>query len=54
MPVYEFRCNACGKEFQIVESIKDYDPKKVKCTKCGSSRVERVWSDVHVVTSKKS
>jgi len=54
MPVYEFRCNACGKGFQIVESIKDYDPKKVKCTKCGSSRVERVWSGVHVVTSKKS
>ena len=54
MPVYEFRCNACRKQFQIVESIKDYDPKKVKCTKCGSSRVERVWSGVHVVTSKKS
>lgn len=48
MPVYEFRCNACGKEFQILESIKDYDPKKVKCTKCGSSRVggfgaESMW-----------
>jgi putative FmdB family regulatory protein len=54
MPVYEFRCNACGKEFQIIESIKDYDPKKVKCAKCASSRVERVWSEVHVVTSKKS
>jgi putative FmdB family regulatory protein len=54
MPVYEFRCNACGKEFQVIESIKDYDPKKVKCTKCGSSRVERVWSEVHVITSKKS
>jgi putative FmdB family regulatory protein len=54
MPVYEFRCNACGKEFQIVESIKDYDPRKVKCPKCRRSRVERVWSEVQVVTSKKS
>jgi putative FmdB family regulatory protein len=54
MPVYEFQCSACGKKFQVVESIKDHDPKKTKCTKCGSSRVERVWSQIHVVTSKKS
>jgi putative FmdB family regulatory protein len=54
MRVYEFRCSACGKEFHNVESTKDYDPKKVKGTKCGSSRVERVWNEVHVVTSKKS
>lgn len=54
MPIYEFRCNDCGKEFQIVESIKAYDPKKVKCPKCGSSQVEHVWSEVHVVTAKKS
>jgi putative FmdB family regulatory protein len=54
MPVYEFHCAACGKDFQIVESIKSYDPKKVRCGKCGSARVERVWSAIHVVTSKKS
>jgi putative FmdB family regulatory protein len=54
MPVYEFRCNRCRKEFEVIESISEYDPKKVKCPKCGSSQVERVWSDVHVVTSKKS
>jgi putative FmdB family regulatory protein len=54
MPVYEFRCIACGKKFQVIESIKDYDPKKMKCVKCESRRVERIWSAVHVVTSKKS
>jgi putative FmdB family regulatory protein len=54
MPVYEFRCNACGKEFEVILSVNDYDPRKVKCTKCGSPRVERVWSEVHVHTAKKS
>jgi putative FmdB family regulatory protein len=54
MPLYEFRCNACGKEFEVILSVKDYDSRKVKCMKCGSSRVERVWSEVHVLTSKKS
>ena len=44
MPVYEFRFVACGRKFQVIESIKDYDPKKVKCAKCGSARVERIWS----------
>lgn len=34
MPVYEFRCNDCGKEFQIVESVKEYETRTVKCPKC--------------------
>jgi putative FmdB family regulatory protein len=54
MPTYEFRCSDCKKEFQVVEPVSEYDPKKVKCPKCGSSRVEHLWSQVHVVTSKKS
>jgi putative FmdB family regulatory protein len=54
MPVYEFRCDKCRKEFEIIAAVKDYDPAKTKCPKCGSARVERVWSKIHVLTSKKS
>lgn len=54
MPVYEFICNNCRKKFEVMKTIKAYDPKKVKCPKCNSKKVERLWSTVYTVTSKKS
>jgi len=55
MPVYEFRCNDCRKAFQLVKSIKDYGSGTVKCPRCGKRKtVERIWSQVYTVTSKKS
>jgi putative FmdB family regulatory protein len=54
MPVYEFHCKKCGKSFEIVRSMSEYDPKKVKCPSCQSKRVERRWSRVSAITSKKS
>jgi putative FmdB family regulatory protein len=55
MPVYEFRCNDCRKAFKLVKSIKDYDSGTVKCPRCGKRKtVERIWSRVYAVTSKKS
>jgi putative FmdB family regulatory protein len=54
MPVYEFICNDCQKKFEVVKPIKEYDPKKVTCPKCDSKKVERRWSTVYAVTSKKS
>ena len=54
MPIYEFRCLDCKKRFDLVLSVTEYDPKKVKCPKCGAKKVERQWSRVFAVTSKKS
>lgn len=54
MPVYEYICLACRKKFQIVQSIKEYGKKKAKCPKCKSAKVERRWSSIYAVTSKKS
>jgi len=54
MPVYEFECEDCKKPFDVIESISTYDPKKVKCPKCGGKKVRRRYSTVHAVTSKKS
>ena len=54
MPVYEFICHKCEKPFEIVESITDHDPGKVRCPSCKSKKVERRWSRVVAVTSKKS
>lgn len=54
MPVYEFVCHKCGKPFEIVESVTRYDPTRVRCPSCKSKKVERRWSRVFTVTSKKS
>ena len=54
MPVYEFICNGCKKKFELIKPVKEYDPKKVTCPKCRSKKVERRWSTVYAVTSKKS
>jgi putative FmdB family regulatory protein len=44
----------CGKSFERIETVKDHDPAKVRCPKCKSKKVERRWSSVFAVTSKKS
>ena len=54
MPVYEYLCRKCGKSFERVESIKEHDLSKVRCPECKSKKVERRWSRVSAVTSKKS
>ena len=54
MPTYEFTCHACNKPFEITESVATYDAARVKCPTCGGQRVERRWSSVSTITSKKS
>ena len=57
MPVYEYRCLDCKKEFEIIETFAEHDEHKsteVKCPGCGKTNVERAWSHVVAVTSKKS
>ena len=54
MPIYEYVCVSCKKQFSKVELISKHDPKNVKCPKCMSKRVERRWTSVSVTTSTKS
>ncbi len=54
MPVYEFCCKSCHKEFEIVQPISKYGPGKVECPECQSHDVDRRWSRVSAITSKKS
>jgi hypothetical protein len=34
--------------------LTDHDKEKVKCPKCGSTRVEQLWAAFSAVTSKES
>jgi putative FmdB family regulatory protein len=57
MPTYEFHCDKCGKNFEAVWSLSEYD-KQIKaahkCPKCRSTKVVKTISAVQVKTSKKS
>ena len=54
MPHYEFLCQSCRKKFSVVLTLEEYDKRKVKCPKCGSTRVEQQWAAFTAVTGKKS
>ncbi len=53
MPVYEFVCRNCEKTFEIVRTM-SASSANVTCPHCGGAKVERIWSTVYAVTSKKS
>jgi len=54
MPVYDYSCRDCGREFIVVESLKDHETAKPQCPECSSSNVKRVIAGVHVQTGKKT
>lgn len=41
MPTYDYRCNACGHEFELFQGITE--SKKRKCPKCGKLKLERLF-----------
>ena len=39
MPIYEFHCEKCGKDSEIL--IRSSDVKGTKCPECGSTKLEK-------------
>lgn len=55
MPIYEYLCQACKKEFEVSLSVPELERRKqIKCPACGSSKVARQISRFQVQTPKKS
>lgn len=54
MPVYEYRCRSCHREFSRTEKIVDHDAGAIECPHCHSSEVERVISPSYARTARKS
>lgn len=54
MPTYEYKCKKCGKKFELVMSMSEYESKRVACPKCKSRTLERVYSGFFAKTSRKS
>jgi len=46
MPIYEYRCSACNREFEYQQKMTDQD--LVRCEACGQDKLERLisWTSV--------
>lgn len=42
MPVYEYKCSGCGKQFEAMQKISDRPIKQ--CIHCSSKKVEKIMS----------
>ena len=42
MPIYEFHCEKCGKDSEVL--VRSSDWKGTPCPKCGSTRLEKKFS----------
>ena len=49
MPIYEYRCQDCGKINEFLLGVNE-DKIEIKCKKCGSMRLDKVFSKSHVST----
>lgn len=54
MPVYEFRCTACGKKYEKRLSYSEYDQYSGCCPFCGSTQVNRIIRAVRVARGDKA
>jgi putative FmdB family regulatory protein len=55
MPTYEYICKDCKKISSIIMTISEHEENpRPACQHCGSKNVEPHFSDVKVITSKKS
>ena len=54
MPTYEYQCQACQKEFTIVQSMAEHDQKQNRCPGCESDQITQRFSSFYARTSKKS
>ncbi len=43
MPLYEYRCEKCGKRFEKLRRMQDAD-REIQCPECLSDEVERLLS----------
>lgn len=52
MPVYEYRCQACGRIVRLFMSYEEYDTAEPNCPHCQSTNLQRRISRVAVAKSE--
>lgn len=54
MPMYDYKCETCGKESLIVLTLKEHDRGEATCPACGSKNLRQLLTDFLAQTTKKS
>jgi putative FmdB family regulatory protein len=52
MPLYDFRCRACGREFEAL--VRPHDAEGVACPECRAADVEQLLSTFAVSSQEKT
>jgi putative FmdB family regulatory protein len=51
MPIYEYRCRACGRKTTALVLVRDRES-DVRCRHCNAAELERLWSRFATVKSE--
>lgn len=51
MPFYDLKCS-CGEVFNIMASISDRENRRIKCPRCGSRKLESVFTNVNIIKKR--
>lgn len=54
MPVYDYRCRECSKQFGIYQTYDEYGEVAVECPHCGSDDLRRLIQAVRISRSEES
>ena len=54
MPMYDYKCLGCGKEFLVALSLKEHENKSATCPSCGSKKLDQVITSFVAKTASKS
>ncbi len=54
MPLYDYRCESCGKEFTAALTLAEHEQKAVTCPGCDSKKVEQLISTFVAQTASKT
>ncbi len=53
MPTYDYVCQDCGQVFSLQASVSEYSKGlQPTCPYCGSKKVVRTFSSIHVMSSR--
>jgi putative FmdB family regulatory protein len=53
MPLYEYRCQACGDTFETIRGLNDKD-EDVECPQCGAKKAEKLMSACRTIKGTSS
>ena len=53
MPIYEYRCKRCGREFSFLSGV-TRDSAPPQCPECKSRRLQKLMSRVHAARSEEA